>query len=54
MRCIKRHATDEIDHEEICGNFNSTRGCKKGAKCYRKHICSKCDSLDHGEANYKK
>jgi hypothetical protein len=50
----KRRATDEVDHEETCRNFNSTWGCKFGAKCYRKHICSKCDSSDHGEAGHKK
>jgi hypothetical protein len=50
----KRRAVDEIDHEETCRNFNSAWGCKMGAKCFRKHVCSKCDSLEHGEANHKK
>jgi hypothetical protein len=50
----KRRASDEVDHEEICRNFNSTWGCKMGAKCHRKHVCSTCDSSDHGEAGHKK
>jgi hypothetical protein len=49
----KRCATDEIDPDEICRNFNSTQGCKMEAECYRKHICSKCDSADHREASHK-
>jgi hypothetical protein len=50
----KRTATDEIDRNETCRNFNATWGCKLGSRCYRKHQCTKCDSLEHGESEHHK
>ena len=32
-----------------CLKFNyHSKGCYRGKDCYYKHVCSKCDSPDHG------
>jgi hypothetical protein len=50
----KRTATDEIDRNEACRNFNATWGCKLGSRCYRKHQFTKCESPKHVELEHHK
>jgi hypothetical protein len=50
----KRPASDEIDRNETCRNFNATWGCKLGSRCYRKHQCTKCDSAEHRDSDHHK
>ena len=39
--------------KEICNNFNSESGCKRGGSCMNSHICAECKQDSHGLSRCK-